>query len=143
MKRRLVMLAMACSAMTAHAHFTSDSCPEPDERTRRECGTVRAVNARDVLGQSTGVGTAVGGVSGALLGGMIGKGLAPKVIGGVAGAVAGNYAQRRMSSHTVWDVEVVLDDGSTTSVELPKKPRLRVGQSVRVRRGELVWIDHH
>ena len=96
------------------------------------CGTVVAVTPVQEQGQANGVGAVVGGLVGGLLGNQIGGGngrTAATVVGAVGGGFAGNEVQKRMNAHTVYRVEVRMDDGQVRTTTLGAAPP--VGQRVQ------------
>lgn len=107
-----------------------------------DCGTVETVTAIKRQGKVNGVavgnttiglGTVAGGVLGGLLGHQVGGGngrTAMAVIGAAGGAYAGNKVEQNMSSVTVYDVRVHMNDGSTRNVEVSSP--IAVGTPVTV-----------
>ncbi len=96
------------------------------------CGTVVVVTPVQEQGQANGVGAIVGGLVGGLLGNQIGGGngrTAATVVGAVGGGFAGNEVQKRMNAHTVYRVEVRMDDGQVRTTTLGAAPP--VGQRVQ------------
>ncbi len=100
----------------------------------RDCGTVVAVTPEQVEGQANGAGAVIGGVLGGILGHQVGGGngqTAATVLGAIGGGLAGNEVQKRVNAHTVYRVEIRMDDGATRSMTLASPPptgtRVRIG----------------
>lgn len=96
------------------------------------CGTVLSVTPVQEQGQANGLGAVVGGLVGGLLGNQVGGGngrTAATVVGAVGGGFAGNEVQKRMNAHTVYRVEVRMDDGQVRTTTLGAAPP--VGQRVQ------------
>lgn len=116
-----------------------------------DCGTVETVTAIKRQGRVNGVavgnttiglGTVAGGVLGGLLGHQVGGGngrTAMAVIGAAGGAYAGNKVEQNMSSVTVYEVRVHMNDGSTRNVEVSSP--IAVGTPVTVEGRNLRLIN--
>ncbi len=99
----------------------------------RDCGTVIAVAPERVEGQANGAGAVIGGVLGGILGHQVGGGngqTAATVLGAIGGGLAGNEVQKRVNAHTVYRVDIRMDDGASRSLTLANAPP--VGTRVRV-----------
>lgn len=118
----------------APQNFPSQSpTAQPQAAVCHDCGTVASVTPVQEQGQANGVGAVVGGLVGGLLGNQVGGGngrTAATVIGAVGGGLAGNEVQKRVNAHTVYHVQVRMDDGSERSITLSNAPP--TGQRVRV-----------
>lgn len=97
------------------------------------CGRVESVTPIARQGDARGVGAVAGGVLGAVLGNQIGKGngrALATIAGAVGGGVAGNAIERSVSTVTVYQVQVRMEDGSLRMVEQASAPA--VGSAVIV-----------
>jgi outer membrane lipoprotein SlyB len=98
------------------------------------CGTIAAVTPITRAGQGgSGVGTVAGGLLGGVLGHQVGNGSGKDlatVLGAVGGAVAGNAVEKNIKKETTYSVRVLMQDGSTRTVEQANAPA--VGSKVRV-----------
>jgi outer membrane lipoprotein SlyB len=96
---------------------------------------VRTIQER---GQGTGLGAVAGGVVGGLLGNQVGKGggrNVATVLGAVGGGLAGHEVEKRVRSHTEYEVRVRMDDGSVRTVTQSTAPA--PGARVVVENGQL------
>ncbi|OIQ92341.1 hypothetical protein GALL_257070 [mine drainage metagenome] len=117
------------------AAVTRNDAPaaQPAPPPCRDCGTVIAVAPERVEGQANGAGAVIGGVLGGILGHQVGGGngqTAATVLGAIGGGLAGNEVQKRVNAHTVYRVEIRMDDGSARSVTMADAPP--VGTHVRI-----------
>lgn len=84
------------------------------------CGVVESVRAVQVAGQGTGLGAVAGGVLGGVVGNQFGKGsgnTAMTVLGAVGGGYAGHQVEKRVRSHTAYQVHVRMSDGSLRTLQ--------------------------
>ncbi len=91
------------------------------------CGRVESVTPIPRAGHTQGVGAVAGGVLGAVVGNQIGKGsgrTVATILGAVGGGVAGNAVEKNMSTSTVYQVRVRMDDGSLRTIERPSAPAI-------------------
>jgi outer membrane lipoprotein SlyB len=89
------------------------------------CGHVESVTTLARKGDAKGVGAVAGGVLGAVVGNQIGKGngrALATIIGAVGGGVAGNAIEKNVSTVTVYQVQVRMEDGSLRMVEQASAP---------------------
>ena len=104
-------------------------------------GVVTAVVAVESTYPTSGAGAVLGGVLGGVLGNQVGGGDGKKaatVVGAVGGAVAGNKIEKNRNTHvTGYRVDVRLDNGQSTSVNVGQAGTAAVGQRVRVVDGQL------
>jgi outer membrane lipoprotein SlyB len=97
------------------------------------CGHVESVTTIARKGDAKGVGAVAGGVLGAVIGNQIGKGngrALATIVGAVGGGVAGNAIEKNVSTVTVYQVQVRMEDGSLRTVEQASAPA--VGSAVIV-----------
>ena len=102
------------------------------------CGTIEAIRAVEVKGESSGVGAVAGAVTGGLLGNQVGSGGTRTVltVGGAAGgAFAGDAVEKHLKKHTVWRTTVRLDNGTLRTLSMKAQPPFAVGDRVRVTGG--------
>ncbi len=108
--------------------------PAPAAPTCSNCGTVTAVTAQQVASDKANpLGVIAGGVIGGLLGNQVGNGngrTAATVVGAIGGGLAGNEIAKRVDTHTVYDVQVRMDDGQMRTFRLQNAPP--VGQRVQI-----------
>ena len=104
-------------------------------------GVVTAVVPVESTEPTSGAGAVIGGVLGAAVGNQVGGGDGKKaatVVGAVGGAVAGNKIEKNRNTHvTGYRVDVRLDNGQSTSVNVGQADAAAVGQRVRVVDGQL------
>lgn len=106
-----------------------------------DCGKVTTISVVEQQGEGTGLGAIAGGVVGGVLGNQIGRGTGRKiatVAGAAGGAYVGHQAEKSIKTTKRWDVSVRLENGSTRMFSLDHEPTFRVGDSVRIRNGEIV-----
>lgn len=97
------------------------------------CGTVTEVRSERRQGEASGLGAVGGAVVGGILGHQVGGGVGKQIAtvgGAVAGGYAGNQIEKHQKSHTVWIVQVRLEDGSTRRFERSVQPDVRAGDDV-------------
>lgn len=94
-------------------------------------------------GQTSGVGAVAGAVVGGVLGNQVGKGsgrVAATAVGAVGGALAGNAIEQHQNSGTVvqgYRLVVQMDRGGYRSFDVGNPGDLRVGDHVRVYKGQI------
>lgn len=128
---RNLIVALAAIALPAFA--AADACG-PD------CGKVTAVNKEKREGKGSGVGAVAGGVAGGLLGHQIGGGTGKTLatIGGAAGgAYVGHQVEKKVTSKTVYKVNVQLDNGQSRTFEYADSTAFAAGDRVRISNGKL------
>jgi outer membrane lipoprotein SlyB len=89
------------------------------------CGTVDSVTPVQRDGTAGGAGVIAGGVLGALVGNQVGSGngkTLATILGAVGGGVAGNTVEKKMKKETVYQVQVLMEDGSTRTLEQATPP---------------------
>jgi outer membrane lipoprotein SlyB len=89
------------------------------------CGHVESVTPVARKGDARGVGAVAGGVLGAVVGNQIGKGngrALATIVGAVGGGVAGNAIEKNLSTVTIYQVQVRMEDGSLRMVEQGNAP---------------------
>ena len=125
--------------------------PPPGERTARrtvetpppvcrDCGVIENVEAIQQKGEGSGLGAVGGAILGGVLGHQVGEGSGKQLarIGGaVLGGLAGNEAERRYRTVSHYQITVRLDDGTRRVIEQQSAPAWRVGDTVRIRNGEI------
>lgn len=120
-------------AMVPVANKSAKTAPE--DGVCKSCGVVESVVAVKKKGQATGAGAVVGGVLGGVVGHQMGGGSgkdAMTVIGAIGGGVAGNEAEKHIRAETVYQVNLLMDDGSKRSITLASAP---------VTKGDRVAVD--
>lgn len=104
------------------------------------CGKVSAVRTIEHAAKPSGVGVVAGAVLGGVLGNQVGGGTG-KTLATVAGAAAGGYAgnevEKRTRKSTAFEVDVIMEDGSSRSFPFETQPGWKAGDKVRVINGSL------
>ena len=104
------------------------------------CGAVESVTPiqRTTKADGPGVGAVAGGVAGAVLGSQVGQGngrTAAAILGAIGGGLAGNAIEKNMKVQTVYQVGVLMEDGSRRNIEVAQPPA--VGSKVTVDGGSI------
>jgi outer membrane lipoprotein SlyB len=84
------------------------------------CGTVTSVTPITREGEAKGVGAIAGGVLGAVVGNQVGGGdgkTLATILGAVGGGMAGNAVEKKMQKVTVYQINVLMEDGRTRRLE--------------------------
>lgn len=127
------MASQSSRATEAHARALAKSC---------RCGVVESIEAREMVGDGSGLGTVIGGVAGAVLGNSMGSGdggrAALTVLGVGAGALAGNALEKRSKRYTVWQTTIRLDSGALHTYDSAIEPSWAVGSRVKLENGRLL-----
>ncbi len=104
-------------------------------------GEIRSIEPIRTRPEGSGTGAVIGGVLGAVVGNQFGHGggrAVTTVLGGVGGAVAGNNLERNHREGIAgYRVNVRLDNGSSRTFNEADASEFRVGDRVRVDRGQL------
>ena len=104
------------------------------------CGKVSAVRTHEQAAKPSGLGVVAGAVLGGVLGNQVGGG-AGKTLATVAGAAAGGYAgnevENRTRKSTSYEVDVMMENGSSRSFPFEALPDWKAGDKVRVVNGTL------
>ena len=106
-----------------------------------DCGKVIAVRTIEEATKPSGVGAVAGAVIGGVLGNQVGGGSGKTlatVAGAVGGGMAGNEIEKRTHKTTVYEVDVLMDNGSRQSFRFEQSPGWREGDKVRVSNGGLI-----
>jgi outer membrane lipoprotein SlyB len=106
-----------------------------------DCGKVITVRTVEQATKPSGVGAVAGAVVGGVLGNQIGGGSGKTlatVAGAVGGGMAGNEIEKRTHKITVYEVDVLMDNGSRQSFRYEQSPGWREGDKVRVSNGGLI-----
>lgn len=90
-----------------------------------------------------GKGSGAGAVGGAVVGGVVGNkvgdgGTVSTGVGAVAGGLLGHEIEKRLKKHKVWVTTVVGRDGQTQHFEATADPGVKVGDALRIEKGQLV-----
>lgn len=104
------------------------------------CGVIASINAVEQAGEGSGLGAIAGGVLGGVLGNQVGGGSGKKVatVAGVAGgAYAGHQIEKSTKKTVRYDINVRMDDGTSTVISQPTEPVHRVGDKVKLVNGVL------
>lgn len=120
------------------ATYSSQPAPPPP---CPDCAVISAITPVTEKGEGTGLGAIAGGILGGVIGNQIGGGSGRDVarIAGIAGgAYAGHQVEKSQRSHTVFDITVRYEDGSTQVVRETAEPIWQVGDKVRVQNGKLI-----
>jgi outer membrane lipoprotein SlyB len=122
--------AVACLLATtlglAHAQSATAACSV--------CGRVESVSPVQASASTSGVGAVAGGVVGGVVGNQVGNGRGrtlATVAGAAGGAMAGNAVERNRHTHTVYRVNVRMQDGSLRTLDSGSS--FAVGQAVTVK----------
>ena len=133
--------ATANAPTTKSAPVTRNQAPQAPPVVAGHTGVVTAVVPVESSDPTSGAGAVIGGVLGAAVGNQVGGGdgrKAATVVGAVGGAVAGNKIEKNRNTHvTGYRVDVRLDNGQSTSVNVSQAGAAAVGQRVRVVDGQL------
>ena len=108
------------------------------------CGAIESVTPvqRTTKADGPGIGAVAGGVAGAVLGSQVGRGngrTAAAILGAIGGGMAGNAIEKNMKKETVYQVSVLMEDGSRRNMEVAQSPA--VGSKVRVDGGSIRMND--
>lgn len=105
------------------------------------CGKVEAITAREVTGDSKGIGAVGGAVAGGLIGNKVSEDSDKRgvvtAVGAIGGALLGNVIEKKARTQQVWDVLVKLNTGKTETVTVTEEPTLKVGDKVKVAEGKV------
>jgi outer membrane lipoprotein SlyB len=119
------------------ATYTAQPAPPPP---CPDCAVISAITPVTEKGEGTGLGAIAGGILGGVIGNQIGGGSGRDVarIAGIAGgAYAGHQVEKSQRSHTVFDITVRFEDGSSQVIRESAEPIWQVGDKVRVQSGKL------
>jgi outer membrane lipoprotein SlyB len=117
------------------ARTPSEPPAVPPAPVCRDCGSIESIQEVKAPGEGSGVGAVAGGVAGAVLGNQVGGGRGrdlATVVGAVGGAVAGHQVEKRVRTHSTYQITVRMDDGSLRTVTESTQPAWRTGDRVRV-----------
>ena len=113
----------------------------------RDCGIVVDTRTIKQEGEASGVGAVAGGVIGGVLGHQVGSGsgnTAATIGGAVIGGVIGHQVEQRVRGGQAAGVEYVfrvrMDDGSYQTFRKETHDNIRVGDRVRVERGNMFLL---
>jgi len=144
-QRTLTLAAIAAATTLA-------GCAAPEPRPREvvierpapevaRFGYVRDIDVIPVASRPTGAGAVLGAVIGGVVGNQIGGGsgrAAATGAGVIGGAIVGNEIERRnRRDDEVFRITVRMDNGNTRMFDYREIGGLRVGDRVRIERGEL------
>ena len=104
------------------------------------CGVIASINAVEQAGEGSGLGAIAGGVLGGVLGNQVGGGSGKKVAtiaGAAGGAYAGHQIEKSAKKTVRYDINVRMDDGTSTVISQPTEPSYRVGDKVKLVNGVL------
>lgn len=104
------------------------------------CGVIASINTIEQAGEGSGLGAIAGGVLGGVLGNQVGKGSGKKVAtiaGAAGGAYAGHQIEKSTKKTVRYDINVRMDDGTSTVISQPTEPVHRVGDKVKLVNGVL------
>lgn len=104
------------------------------------CGVIASINVVEQAGEGSGLGAIAGGVLGGVLGHQVGGGSGKKiatVAGAAGGAYAGHQIEKSAKKTVRYDINVRMDDGTSTVISQPTEPVHRVGDKVKLVNGAL------
>lgn len=104
------------------------------------CGVIASINTIEQAGEGSGLGAIAGGVLGGVLGNQVGSGSGKKIatVAGVAGgAYAGHQIEKSTKKTVRYDINVRMNDGTSTVISQPTEPSYRVGDKVKLVNGVL------
>jgi outer membrane lipoprotein SlyB len=105
-----------------------------------QCATVIALHEVKVEGEGTGLGAVGGGVVGGVVGNTVGDGRGRSlmtVLGAIGGAFAGNAIEKNARSKVDYELVVRYEDGHTRRFKRAQPWPYRVGEPVRVVKGDV------
>jgi outer membrane lipoprotein SlyB len=148
----MMALSIAAAAVLASGCATHAYMPQPPAQSQGQgapgavYGTVQGVEVVRAQQQTTGQGAILGGLIGAVIGRQIGHAGNGRdggtLVGAVGGAIIGNEIERQQrGAHDFQRASIRLDDGRVQTVDLPRGVELRVGERVRIERGEVVRVS--
>lgn len=107
-----------------------------------QCGVIESVRSIEQKAEKgSGVGAVAGAVLGGVLGHQVGGGNGRKlatVAGAVGGGYAGNEIEKSRNTHTVYEVNVKMENGELRTFKLEHKPDWRSGDRVKLVDGRLI-----
>lgn len=104
------------------------------------CGVIASINTIEQAGEGSGLGAVAGGVLGGVLGNQVGSGSGKKiatVAGAAGGAYAGHQIEKNAKKTVRYDINVRMNDGTSTVISQPTEPVHRVGDKVKLVNGVL------
>lgn len=129
----LALLLSACAApIQTRDTFSGLGVVQSIQETQQTSTTANVVGA---VG-----GALVGGALGSLVGGGTGQTIATSV-GAVGGAMAGSAIANKHGAETVWNVNVLCDDGISRAFTVTQRPTFRPGDRVRVDNGQVLPVS--
>lgn len=136
--------ATPAKAKTKVAAGNADSKKEsktpPAPAICANCGVITSINAVEQAGEGSGLGAVAGGVLGGVLGHQVGGGSGKKIAtiaGAAGGAYAGHQIEKSAKKTVRYDINVRMDDGTSTVISQPTEPVHRVGDKVKLVNGAL------
>jgi len=149
LKVRYLDVAVAACALTAACgsdpYYNDSYAYQNPSYTRvadySDSGRVVAIDVIGGPGRSTGAGAVVGGIIGGVLGHQVGSGRGNDVAtaaGAIGGAVAGNEVEKRRNEGERYRITVRMRDDRDAVFEQDQLYGIRVGDRVRIDRGQVV-----
>lgn len=133
------MLAGPAGAADAPAASTSGPSARQLAALCDNCVLVTATRVDTRKGKASGAGAVGGAVVGGVVGNQVGDGGTVSTgVGAVAGGLLGNEIEKRLKKHKVWVTTVVGRDGKPQSFEATADPGVKVGDALRIEKGQLV-----
>lgn len=137
---------LATSGCATHAYMPQPPAAQAGVPASVVYGVVQSVDVVRAQQQTTGQGAILGGLIGAVIGRQIGHAGNGRdggtLVGAVGGAIIGNEIERQQrGAQDFQRAAIRLDDGSLRTVDLPRGVELRVGDRVRIERGEVVRVS--
>lgn len=135
--------AQAEAVQTARADTASNDGRYGARSDCMNCGTITAIQAREVEGEPSAAATVAGAIIGGVIGHQFGSGSgkdAATAAGAIGGAAAGREIDKNAKSYTVYDVTIDMDDGPRERVTVGSVAGYDEGDRVRVSGEKLVAI---
>ncbi len=137
----LIAALLAGPALAADAPAAAASGPSARQLAALcgDCVLVTATRVDTRKGKASGAGAVGGAVVGGVVGHKVGDGGTVSTgVGAVAGGLLGNELEKRLNKHKVWVTTVVGRDGRPQTFEATANPGVKVGDTLRVEKGQLV-----
>ena len=127
--------AQAEAVQTARADTASNDGRYGARSDCMNCGTITAIQAREVEGEPSAAATVAGAIIGGVIGHQFGSGSgkdAATAAGAIGGAAAGREIDKNAKSYTVYDVTIRMHEGGVRELTLYSREGLSVGEEVQV-----------
>jgi outer membrane lipoprotein SlyB len=137
----LLAAVFAGPALAADAPAAAASGPSARQLAALcdNCVLVTATRVDTRKGKGSGAGAVGGAVVGGVVGNKVGDGGTVSTgVGAVAGGLLGHEIEKRLKKNKVWVTTVVGRDGRPQHFEAATDPGVKVGDALRVEKGQLV-----